>query len=139
MNYLAKFFLLLVFIKLVSCERSDDAPVSEAWQGNEESFENEFTYQLDVVHDSTILTHKISNELYSGVVEINQSGRITEQNYSLGRLDGKSVKKSPDGSWVEAHYVEGKLEGPMIFYDRSGKIRSTLNYSNGNLQPSKAR
>ena len=45
-----------------------------------------------------------------------------------------SIKKSKDGSWVEANYKDGKLHGEMIFYGRNGKKRSVLTYENGQLK-----
>ena len=63
---------------------------------------------------------------------------MTKQIYFNGLLNGKSIKKSADGSWVEASYVDGKLEGPMKLYDRSGEIRSILNYSKGKLRSANA-
>ena len=56
-------------------------------------------------------------------------------NYEDGLLDGLSVRKSADGSWVEANYKSGKLHGKMTFYDGNGKVRSVMNYENGNLVP----
>jgi len=127
--------LLMFLLAAQSCEQVDNAKEHKVWQGTEESFESEFSYQADLVDDSVILTRSGSTESYSGFVEINQSGRITEQIYADGRLNGKSIKKSTDGSWVEANYVDGKLDGPMKLYDRFGELRSTLNYSEGKLLP----
>ena len=131
--------LLLVFLLAAqSCEQVDNVEEHKVWQGSEESFETEFSYQADLVDDSVILIRNGSTESYSGFVEINQSGRITEQIYADGRLNGKSIKKSADGSWVEANYVDGKLDGPMKLYDRFGELRSTFNYSEGKLLPSRS-
>ena len=135
MNRFLALPLSVVLIAAQSCEQVDDAEQSKVWQGTEELFESEFSYQADLVDDSVILTRHGSTESYSGSVEINQSGTITEQIYTEGRLNGKSIKKSADGSWVEANYVDGKLDGPMKLYDRFGELRSTLNYSEGKLLP----
>ena len=138
---MSRFIALLSLMFLLaaqSCEQVDNAKENKVWQGTEESFETEFSYQADLVDDSVILTRNGSTESYSGFVEINQSGRITEQIYADGRLNGKSIKKSADGSWVEANYVDGKLDGPMKLYDRFGELRSTFNYSEGKLLPSRS-
>ena len=138
MNRLYALPLTLLLIVTQSCEQIDNADQSKVWQGTEESFENEFSYQSDLFDDSVVLTRNGSKESYSGSVEINQSGRITEQIYADGRLNGKSIKKSADGSWVEANYVDGKLDGPMKLFDRFGDLRSTLDYSEGRLLPNKS-
>jgi antitoxin component YwqK of YwqJK toxin-antitoxin module len=127
--------LLMFLLAAQSCEQVDNVEEQKVWQGTEESFETEFSYQADLIDDSVFLTRNGSTESYSGFVEINQSGTITEQIYADGRLNGKSIKKSTDGSWVEANYVDGKLDGPMKLYDRFGELRSTLNYSEGKLLP----
>lgn len=137
MNRFIALSLSIVLIAAQSCEQVDNADQSKVWQGTEELFESEFSYQADLVDDSVILTRNGSTESYSGSVEINQSGTITEQIYAEGRLNGKSIKKSADGSWVEANYVDGKLDGPMKLYDRFGELRSTLIYSEGKLLPSR--
>ena len=130
--------LLMFLLAAQSCEQVDNVEEHKVWQGTEESFETEFSYKNDLIDDSIVLTLNGSNEAYSGFLEINRSGRITEQNYLDGRLNGKSVKKSADGSLVEAYYVDGKLDGPMKLYDRFGELRSTLNYSQGKLLPSES-
>ena len=48
-------------------------------------------------------------------------------------LNGKSIKTSKDGSWVEANYKDGKLNGDLIFFSKEGKKRSVLKYKNGVL------
>ena len=45
-----------------------------------------------------------------------------------------ALKKSHDGSWVEANYLEGKLNGEMIFFSKDGTIRSVLFFENGVLK-----
>ena len=137
MNFFFKLCLSLFFLTLISCEQIENRTEIEAWQGTTESFEEEFSYQTDQIYDSAILRRNGSNESYSGSLEINQSGRITKQNYVKGRLNGRSIKKSADGSWVQANYVDGKLDGPMKLFDSSGELRSTLIYSQGKLLPSK--
>ena len=130
--------LLMFLLAAQSCEQVDNVEKQKVWHGTEESFETEFSYQADLIDDSVFLTRNGSTESYSGFVEINQSGRITEKIYADGRLNGKSIKKSADGSWVEANYVDGKLDGPMKLFDRFGDLRSTLDYSDGKLLPNKS-
>jgi hypothetical protein len=129
--------LVAILLSLMACEQRDDFAQNNVWQGSGEAFEREFQYQPDL-GDSLILIRNGSNESYSGSVERNDSGTMTKQIYFNGLLNGKSIKKSADGSWVEASYVDGKLEGPMKLYDRSGEIRSILNYSKGKLRSANA-
>ena len=135
MNRIFALFTTLFVLHCISCEKVDESGNSKVWQGTDESFESNFSFQPSLVDDSVILTRSGSQESYSGFVEINKSGIITKQNYSEGLLNGKSIKKSADGSWVEANYENGKLNGSMKLYDRSGVLRSTLIYSKGKLQP----
>ena len=53
------------------------------------------------------------------------------QTFSGGLLNGKSIKTSPDGSWVEANYLNGQLHGEMTFYNSEGKVRSVMIYKEG--------
>ena len=138
MNRIFILYVSLFYFIVVSCEQADIRSETNVWQGTEDSFDNEFSFQPDLTNDQIILTRNGSNELYSGFLEINRSGSITEQNYREGRLNGKSIKKSADGSWVEANYVDGKLDGSMKLYDRFGKLRTSLTYTKGKLLPSKS-
>ena len=81
-----------------------------------------------------VLVESGSRSPYSGVLELNASGQVTSKTYQDGILNGASVKRSKDGSWVEANYREGKLHGKMTFYDANGKIRTVMNYENGKLK-----
>jgi len=128
-------FLLLI-VPLISCEVDQGAESSTQWKGTESTFSEDFDL-VDSADSGSVLVARASSKKYSGNIERNQSGVITEQTYLEGKLTGKSIKKSTDGSWVEVHYVDGKLHGPMTLYSRTGKIRSVMNYSNGELVPSK--
>jgi antitoxin component YwqK of YwqJK toxin-antitoxin module len=70
---------------------------------------------------------------FDGEIERNSSKHLTIQNFEDGKLNGKSIKKSKDGSWVEANYVNGKLDGELILFSSDGKKRSVLKYKNGIL------
>mgnify|MGYP001180453716 FL=1 len=123
----------------ISCgfegEESNESP--KVWKGSESGFEENFDYDKEV-DDSTkpILLESESGNPYSGTLELNGSGKVTTKTYQDGILDGISVKRSKDGSWVEAHYVNGKLHGKMTFFDANGKIRTVMNYEKGKLKTS---
>ena len=102
-------FITVFFLIVISCEQIENRTEIESWQGTTESFEDEFSYQTDQIYDSAILRRNGSKESYSGSVEINQSGRVTEQIYAKGRLNGKSIKKSADGSWVASKLCGWKI------------------------------
>ena len=123
----------------ISCgfeaEESNDSP--KVWKGSESGFEENFDYDKEV-DDLTkpILLESESGNPYSGTLELNGSGKVTTKTYQDGILDGISVKRSKDGSWVEAHYVNGQLHGKMTFFDANGKIRTVMNYEKGKLKTS---
>ena len=123
----------------ISCgfeaEESNDS--HKVWKGSESGFEENFDYDKEV-DDSTkpILLESESGNPYSGTLELNGSGKVTTKSYQDGILDGISVKRSRDGSWVEAHYVNGQLHGKMTFFDANGKIRTVMNYEKGKLKTS---
>ena len=105
------------------------------WKGEYESFENSFETkrELESIDGSPVLYFIGNNQPFSGSVERNSSHRVSVDEYNAGLLEGKSIRKSTDGSWVEAHYKGGKLHGKMIFYDRDGQIRSIMNYDKGEI------
>ena len=105
------------------------------WKGGYESFENSFETkrELESIDGSPVLYFIGNNQPFSGSVERNSSQRVSVDQYNAGLLEGKSIRKSTDGSWVEAHYKGGKLHGKMIFYDRDGQIRSIMNYDKGEI------
>ena len=126
--------ILLLIVLIISCGIDNGAESTSEWKGTESAFSEDFDLD-DSTDFGTVLVARASSKKYSGNIERNQSGVITEQTYLEGRLSGKSIKKSPDGSWVEVHYVDGQLHGPMTLYSRTGKVRSVINYSNGELVP----
>jgi len=121
---------------LISCELEQDSSTKANWIGSENAFTHDFEYLTGSFDQPSLLVRRNSKGLFSGSVERNQSGVLTEQVYKEGRLHGKSIKKSLDGSWVEANYLNGRLHGQMKLYDRAGSLRSVMNYSNGVLTPS---
>ena len=119
---------------LVSCgedeiEQSKEIP--SEWKGQEEDFIKEFLIESD--ENLTILLHRESAAPFAGQLERNGTKLNTIQNFEDGRLNGVSIKKSKDGSWVEANYKNGQLHGEMIFFRKNGNKRSVLRYENGKL------
>lgn len=122
-------FLLLSCGEDINEETPREIPTE--WIGKEEDFQKEFIVEPD--DNLTILLHRESAVPFAGKLERNGSKLNTIQTFDGGRLNGKSIKKSKDGSWVEAHYLDGRLHGEMIFYGKNGKIRSSLLYEKGIL------
>tara|TARA_B100000212_G_scaffold178565_1_gene134436 strand:- start:272 stop:658 length:387 start_codon:yes stop_codon:yes gene_type:complete len=123
----------------ISCgfeaEESNDSP--KFWKGSESGFEENFDYYNEVDDSSKpILLEKVTGNPYSGTLELNGSGQVTTKTFQDGILEGISVKRSKDGSWVEAHYVKGQLHGKMTFFDANGKIRTVMSYEKGKLKTS---
>ena len=123
----------------ISCgfeaEESNDSP--KFWKGSESGFEENFDYYNEVDDSSKpILLEKVTGNPYSGTLELNGSGQVTTKTFHDGILEGISVRRSKDGSWVEAHYVNGQLHGKMTFFDANGKIRTVMNYEKGKLKTS---
>ena len=120
-----------------SCSVDTNEKEEIDWKGGYESFENSFEtkQELESSDGSSVLYLKGTNKPFSGTVEINSTQRVSFDEYNIGLLEGKSIRKSVDGSWVEAYYRAGKLHGKMTFYDRDGQIRSIMNYDNGVISP----
>ena len=97
--------------------------------------EEDFLYDFESIRvsntDQPILVSTKSKTQFSGVLERNSSKGTTTQSYKNGLLNGMSLKRSEDGSWVEAQFKNGKLHGEMKLFDKSGKLRSTINYEDG--------
>ncbi len=130
----SRFFLLSTFLLLFSCgeesvEKLEEIP--KDWKGEEVDFKKNFTIKSE--GNSSIVVSSETDLPLEGKVERNSSVSSTFQNFSGGKLNGVSVKKSKDGSWVKAHYRDGILHGEMIFYSKNGKVRTILNYDNGVL------
>ena len=50
--------------------------------------------------------------------------KISEQEYKLNKLDGKSISYYPNGNIkLECTYLQGILNGPMIENFENGNIR----------------
>ena len=126
---------LLAFFQC-SCEFNDDsrgeADPPEFWSGNESDFERGFRFRKSDGNDS-VLHFENYDAPFDGVIERNSSGILTRQTFSLGKLSGKSLKKSKDGSWVEANYLNGKPHGDMIFYSADGTVRSVIKFDDGRV------
>ena len=133
--------LVLVFCLsfLFSCgeDKNEDPPpaLPVVWQGEEEEFKN--TFRVISEGNSSVLISSESAIPFDGMVERNSTRSSTSQNFSRGMLNGVSIKKSKDGSWVKAHYKNGTLNGDMIFYNKSGKVRTILKYENGVIKKRK--
>lgn len=130
----SRFLLLFGVLLLFSCgeesvEKLEEIP--KDWKGEEEDFKKNFTTKSE--GNSSIVVSSETNLPLEGKVERNSSVSSTSQNFSGGKLNGVSVKKSKDGSWVKAHYKDGTLHGEMIFYSNKGKVRTILNYDSGVL------
>ena len=124
----------LVFCLLFACgvESPQDEPEAfDHWEGNQSGFEEGFVFRKD--GNQSVLRVKGAAVPFSGRVERNSTRGITSQRFSDGKLEGKSIKKSPDGSWVEAHYRNGRLHGKMTFHSPDGTVRSVLRYEDGRL------
>ncbi len=124
---------------LLSCGEDENEEIPQSlpavWQGEEEEFKN--TFSVISEGNTSVLISSESAIPFDGTVERNSTTSSTTQNFSRGMLNGVSIKKSKDGSWVKAHYRNGTLNGDMIFYNKSGKVRTTLNYENGVIKKRK--
>ena len=122
-------FLFLLF----GCN-IDEPTIGKEWSGSEEEFMQNFSeIDSEESNQSILLADKFTGKPYTGEIVRNGEGRVTNQNFSKGLLHGKSVKKSDDGSWVEANYKDGKLDGSIKFYQADGTLRSEIKYQNGQL------
>ena len=130
----------LLSLLLSSCGFDDGShgkdEFPDFWEGNESDFERGFFFRKSDENGS-VLHFESSDAPYSGVIERNSSGILTRQTFSDGKLTGKSSKRSKDGSWVEADYLDGKPHGEMIFYSADGTVRSVINFENGRALPNR--
>jgi len=125
-------FLFLLF----GCDVNEPT-IGKDWSGSEEEFKQTFReMDEEESNQSILLTDKSTGKPYTGEIVRNGKDRVTNQNFSKGLLHGKSVKKSDDGSWVEANYVNGKLDGSIKFYNADGTLRSEIEYQRGKLSNS---
>ena len=122
-------FLFLLF----GCDFNEPT-IGKEWSGSEEEFMQNFSeVETEESNQSTLLADKFTRKPYTGEIVRTSEGRVTNQNFSNGLLHGKSVKKSDDGSWVEANYKNGKLDGSIKFFKADGTLRSEIKYQNGQL------
>ncbi|MDA7822873.1 hypothetical protein N9A58_04725 [Opitutales bacterium] len=126
-----KLFFPLILIHFGACTLESDGEELE-WTGNKESFDEEFTL-MQTLDSEAVLIKRVNKELVSGVIEFESDNITTRQNFASGQLNGKSTKRNKDGSWVEAHYLNGSLHGDMKFYDSKDNVRSSISYRNGKL------
>jgi len=132
-----KHFQWLCLFSILGCEDGQLARNND-FNGTESDFVESFQFTESVSSDLetlTLLVDRSSGEAYTGHVDRLGNNQSTSQKYLNGLLNGKSIKKSPDGSWVEAQYLEGKLHGPMRFYDYDSIIRTEMFYEKGKLVP----
>jgi hypothetical protein len=130
-----RFVGILVSLLLFSCGEDiipEPQEIPTEWIGQDGDFPKDFDLQMH--GNETILIHRESMLPFAGKVERNGTNLNTTQTFENGKLNGVSIKKSKDGSWVEANYQDGKLHGDMIFYSKEGKKRTVLTYENGVLE-----
>jgi antitoxin component YwqK of YwqJK toxin-antitoxin module len=130
--------ILFLVLLLSGCGDNSSNENSEGttWRGTEAEFEESFELKKDTDH-SRVLINTETKKKFDGTIETNQSDAISLHKYKDGKLDGESVKKSPNGSQVKANFEEGKLHGEMILLDSKGQVRSIINYQNGTFIPPK--
>ena len=136
MNQIIRIYFLSLLSLSFSCSENPQEEEID-WKGDYDSFENSFEtkQELESSGKSPLLYLRGNSQPFSGTVEKNSTDRLSVDEYNAGLLEGKSIRKSVDGSWVEANYREGKLHGKMTFYDKNGDIRSVMNYENGAISP----
>ena len=136
MNQIIRIYIYSLLSLSFSCSENPQEEKID-WKGDHDSFENSFEtkQELESSGESPVLYLRGNSEPFSGTVEKNSTDRLSVDEYTEGLLEGKSIRKSLDGSWVEANYREGKLHGKMTFYDKNGDIRSVMNYENGSISP----
>ena len=136
MNKSIRFYIYGILSLLFSCSENTQEEEID-WKGGYDSFENSFEtkQELESAGEIPVLYLRGNSEPFSGTVERNSTNITSLDEYNAGLLEGKSIRKSADGSWVEANYRGGKLHGKMTFFDKNGNIRSVMNYENGLISP----
>ena len=115
----------------MGCEYELREDISD-WNGTNEEFLLSFDQRnSEELNGTSLLVDKRSGTPFTGGVSRKEDNRETQQTFKSGLLNGKSVKKSSDGSWVEANYQNGRLHGNMIFFNSNGKVRSIMTYEEG--------
>ena len=136
-NKAVKYFQWLFLFIILGCEDGQLAKNND-FNGTESDFVESFKFTESVSSDlgtPNLLVDRRSGKAYTGNVDRIGNQQSTSQKYLNGLLNGKSLKKSPDGSWVEAQYLGGQLHGPMRFYDADSIIRTEMFYEKGKLVP----
>ena len=132
-----KYFQLVCLLIITGCENGH-LDRNNDFNGTESDFVESFQFTESVSSDlgtPTLLVDRRSGKPFTGHVDRVGNHQSTSQKYLNGLLTGKSIKKSPDGSWVEAQYLEGQLHGLMRFYDADSNIRTEMFYEKGKLVP----
>tara|TARA_B100002019_G_scaffold48713_1_gene41297 strand:+ start:840 stop:1244 length:405 start_codon:yes stop_codon:yes gene_type:complete len=123
--------IFFCFLIQMGCEYELREDISD-WNGTNEEFLLSFDQRnSEELNGTSLLVDKRSGTPFTGEVSRKEDNRETQQTFKSGLLNGKSVKKSSDGSWVEANYQNGRLHGNMIFFNSNGKVRSIMTYEEG--------
>ena len=126
-----KSFSLMYFFLIFSCGLEDNENSRNEWIGKETEFKQKF---IPIKEGSeTLILNKSDSKPFDGKIERTNSHLTTTQNFEKGKLNGLSIRRSKDGSWVEANYVDGKLDGNLTFFSNKGVKRMVLKYKNGSL------
>jgi antitoxin component YwqK of YwqJK toxin-antitoxin module len=104
---------LILIVFMLSCAEEEGEESPSRWIGEEDQFNQDFAIQKE--GNTSFILHNKSAMPFDGEIERNSSKHLTIQNFEDGKLNGKSIKKSKDGSWVEANYVNGKLDGELSY------------------------
>tara|TARA_B100001287_G_scaffold225199_1_gene194680 strand:+ start:135 stop:557 length:423 start_codon:yes stop_codon:yes gene_type:complete len=136
LNKIIRFYIYGILGLSFSCSENTQEEEID-WKGGYDSFENSFEtkQELESSGEIPVLYLRGNSQPFSGTVERNSTNIMSLDEYNAGLLEGKSIRKSADGSWVEANYRGGKLHGKMTFFDKNGNIRSVMNYENGLISP----
>jgi antitoxin component YwqK of YwqJK toxin-antitoxin module len=136
LNKLIRYYIYGILSLSLSCSENTQEEEID-WKGGYDSFENSFEtkQELESSGESPVLYLRGNSQPFSGTVERNSTNIMSFDEYNAGLLEGKSIRKSADGSWVEANYRGGKLHGKMTFFDKNGNVRSVMNYENGAISP----
>lgn len=136
MNKIIRFYIYGILGLSFSCSENTHEEEID-WKGGYDSFENSFEtkQELESSGEIPVLYLRGNSQPFSGTVERNSTNIMSLDEYNAGLLEGKSIRKSADGSRVEANYRGGKLHGKMTFFDKNGNIRSVMNYENGLISP----
>jgi antitoxin component YwqK of YwqJK toxin-antitoxin module len=136
LNKIIRFYIYGILSLFFSCSENTQEEEID-WKGRYDSFENSFEtkQELESAGEIPVLYLRGNSQPFSGTVERNSTNIMSLDEYNAGLLEGKSIRKSADGSWVEANYRGGKLHGKMTFFDKNGNIRSVMNYENGLISP----